>query len=394
MFAAMPEFIEERIATHTVGRVQKSWGGRHLLHGAKPPADALHLCSNDYLNLLNESFLIEAQANAILGSERELLMSAVFLHGDNPISRLENKLARLIKSEDCIICQSGWAANIGLLQAIANSKTPVYLDLNAHMSLWHGAAVAGAKAVAFAHNNVSHAERQIKKNGVGILIVDAVYSTNGSLCPLIDFAELASQTGCVLVVDESHSLGTHGFRGAGLVVQLGLTSKVHFLTASLAKAFAGRAGLIACPTAFKDYFAMESYAAIFSSTVLDHEIGWFDKVTDFIVRADDRRDRLHTASRTIRRALSELGYDMSAGTEQIIALESGTEHQTMILRDALEARGIFGSVFCPPATPRKRALVRLSVNSGVTDNDIDRLVSVCLEIRDEVGLKSWPRRDG
>jgi len=389
----MPQFLEDRIATFTVEKIQKSWGGRNIFHGATPASDALHLSSNDYLNILNEPNLVKFRAEAILRSEPELLMSAVFLRGDNQTSRLEGKLAKLTGFEDAIICQSGWAANVGLIQAIANKSTPVYLDMNAHMSLWQGVVAAGAKAIAFPHNNVEYAERQIKKYGAGVLVVDSVYSTNGSLCPLTKFANLASDTGCIFVVDESHSLGTHGPQGAGLIRELDLNSKVHFLTASLAKAFAGRAGLISCPAIFKDYFAMESYNSIFSSTVLNHEVAWFDRVTDFIIQADSRRDRLHALTRTIRGAISELGYDLSSGTEQIIALESGTESQTMILRDALEAQGIFGSMFFSPATPKKRTLVRLSVNSGLTENDIDRLVSVCSSIRNRVNLNRWPRRN-
>ena len=51
----------------------------------------------------------------------------------------------------------------------------------------------------------------------------------------------------MILVDESHSLGTHGPEGRGLCAELGLTHRVHFITASLAKAFAGRAGLFTMP---------------------------------------------------------------------------------------------------------------------------------------------------
>jgi CAI-1 autoinducer synthase len=78
------------------------------------------------------------------------------------------------------------------------------------------------------------------------------------------------------VADESHSLGTHGPQGAGLVAQLGLSDRVHFRTASLAKAFAGRAGLITCSTKFKGYFLSASRPAIFSSCLLSHELAWFE----------------------------------------------------------------------------------------------------------------------
>lgn len=391
-YAYLPDFVQARIESHSIGRVQQRWAGQHLLRGAEPGPDALHLSSNDYLCLATEHQLIEAQARAVLQTRHQLLMSAVFLHGDTPMAKLEQGLAHFMGAQASILCQSGWAANVGLLQAIASPTIPVYLDIHAHMSLWQGAHAAGARSVAFAHNDATHAERQIKKHGQGIIAVDAIYSTNGSRCPLTDFADVAQRHNCALVVDESHSLGTHGTQGAGLVAHHHLYDKVHFQTVSLAKAFAGRAGLITCPASFRDYFAMESYPAIFSSSLLDHELTWFEQAAEFLQHADDRRSRLHAITRKVRTALTQLGYDVSAGSEQIIALEPGLELLTLRLRDALQARGIFGSVFCAPATGLNRSLIRLSMNSGLSDEDIERLIKACADIRNDVRLKLWRRK--
>lgn len=393
-YAPLPDFVQSRVDGHRIDRVQQRWSGQHLLHGQAPGSDALLLSSNDYLCLAGEDALIQAQARALLQSHHQLLMSAVFLHGDNPTTRLEQRLAQFSGAQDSILCQSGWAANVGLLQAIASPSVPVYLDIHAHMSLWQGAQAAQARAVAFAHNDAGHAERQILKHGRGVIAVDAVYSTNGSLCPLADFAELAHRYDCILVVDESHSMGTHGPQGAGLVAQHRLFSKVHFQTVSLAKAFAGRAGLITCASAFKDYFAMESFPAVFSSSLLDHELAWFGQAADFLQRAEQRRHRLGYISGQVRTALAGLGYAVESGSEQIIALEPGLELLTLKLRDALQSRGIFGSVFCAPATALNRSLMRLSMNAGLSDLDVERLIDTCAAIRDEVELTKWrqPRR--
>ena len=167
-------------------------------------------------------------------------MSAVFLQQDSPQHLLESKFARLLGSEDAIVTQSGWIANVGLVQTLAGPGVPVYLDMQAHASLWEGVLAAGATPVVFRHNDVEHLARQLGRHGPGVIAVDAVYSTNGSVAPLPELADIAGDTGCVLIVDESHSLGTHGPRGAGLVAALGLQDNVHFRTASLAKAFAGR----------------------------------------------------------------------------------------------------------------------------------------------------------
>ena len=241
----------------------------------------------------------------------------------------------------------------------------------------------------FIHNAVGHLARQVEKHGAGIIVVDALYSTNGSVAPLHEVVELAERSGSILIVDESHSLGTHGPRGAGLVAALGLSDRVHFRTASLAKAFAGRAGFITCSSYFKGYFLSESRPAIFSSCLLGHELAWFDAAIDFIAAADERRAALHQHARVLREELGALGYNVSDGTEQIIALEPGPEPKTLALRKLLERHGIYGAMFCAPATPKNRSLVRLTLNSGLDRAQLARIVDACDAIRGEADLDNW-----
>jgi CAI-1 autoinducer synthase len=385
--SVLPAFVERRINTWQE-RYSQLWGGNHLLHGRAPGADAIHLSSNDYLCLSGEREIVEAQA-ATLMNNKDLLMSATFLHGDNPQYRLERKMASFLKSEDGVVCQSGWAANVGLIQTLAGPGIPVYLDMMAHASLWEGVNTARAIPIPFRHNDAAHLEKQMQMHGPGIVAVDSVYSTNGSMCPLADILRVTENGGSIIIVDESHSIGTHGPNGAGVVAGLNLQERVHFRTASLAKAFAGRAGFITCSSYFKSYFMSESRPAIFSSCLLNHELEWFNTAIDFIHSMDDRRIRLMETSRQLRTGLSALGYNVGEGGEQIIALEAGPEPQTMILRNAMQELGVFGAVFCAPATPKNRSLMRLTINSGLTDVEIDRILFVCSQIRDKVNLKDW-----
>jgi len=73
--------------------------------------------------------------------------------------------------------------------------------------------------------------------------------------------------------------------------------------------------------------------------------------------------------------LQKLGYAVDQTTSQIIALHSGQRRfKTRALRDALEDRGIFGAVFAAPATPKNHAIIRLSVNARLRENDLDRVI--------------------
>lgn len=382
----LPRFVSSRMERYF--ERAGTWTGGHILHGLSPGENAVVVSSNDYLNLSFHPDIVRAQAHSLEQCGNGVLMSAVFLHEGSAQGRFEKRLARLMGAEDGIVAQSGYAANVGLLQSVATPEVPVYIDMMAHMSLWDGIQTAGAQARPFIHNDVGHLRRQIQRYGTGVVVVDSVYSTNGSLCKLEEIVRAGHDYDCVIIVDESHSLGTHGSQGEGLVAALHLSDQVHFVTASLAKAFAGRGGFISCTKAFKDYFLLESHPAIFSSSLLPHEIAGFEATLDIIMSAAERRARLHQVTRRLRQGLGELGFHLD-GSEQIVALEAGTEQQVIELRDALQKRGIFGSVFMPPATAKNRALVRLTLNSGMSDEDLQRIVTACDELRSEVDVASW-----
>jgi CAI-1 autoinducer synthase len=220
------------------------------------------------------------------------MMSAVFQQEESLGKNLEKKFAAYLGFENAVLCQSGWAANVGLIQAIAEENTPVYIDFMTHMSLWEGIKSAGARPISFRHNDVLHLEKLIKQHGCGIIAVDSVYSTNGSVSPLPEIIAIGNKYGCILVIDESHSLGTHGPNGKGMVYELGLSDQVHFLTASLAKAFVNRTGLIACSKEFAGYFPYISRPAIFSSAILPVDLAALKATLKIISEADDRRKKL------------------------------------------------------------------------------------------------------
>jgi 7-keto-8-aminopelargonate synthetase-like enzyme len=230
----------------------------------------------------------------------------------------------------------------------------------------------------------------MSKNGPGVVVVDSVYSTTGSVCPLEEILDVVEKHGSMILVDESHSLGTHGPSGAGLCAELGLTDRVHFISASLAKSVAGRAGFFTAPASMRYYILSSSFPNIFSSCLLPHEIAGLKATVAVLQKADGERARLKTITARVRDTLSGLGYPIHHGTEQIIALEAGTEPDTMRLRDELEARGVFGAIFCAPATSSKRALVRLTLNSALTEAELLHLEAVAREVAPIVKPWDWP----
>ena len=382
--------LQERIESQFSARLRDEWSGKFVTHGRIPRSDDVRLDGNDYLSITGHPEIVQAQL-ASLRSDREfVLQSGVFQLEGNSAWQLERALCDWLGVEDGLLCQSGYTANLGLLQVVADANTPVYMDSLAHMSLWEGARAAQAPVHAFRHNDPLHLAKMTERHGPGLVVVDSVYSTTGALCPLREMVAAAERSGSMILVDESHSVGTHGGAGAGLCGMLGLTDRVQFITFSLAKAFAGRAGFLSMPAELRNYLMCHSFPSIFSSCLLPHEVAGLRATLEVVKRSDDARRRLHANTGRLRASLTDLGYPIHQGSEQIISLEAGAEFDTLALRDALEERGVIGSVFCAPATSRNRAMVRLTLNAGLTEAELDHVESAAGAIAGKVKPWEWP----
>ncbi|MCC4817345.1 CAI-1 autoinducer synthase [Vibrio lentus] len=374
----LPSFIEERLNFHIQDLITQNQSQKHLVLGKRPPRNAVVMQSNDYLALSHNKQIQQAHQAAISEHDDNVVMSAIFLQDEESKPAFETELASYVGMESCLLSQSGWAANIGLLQTICPPNTPVYIDFFAHMSLWEGIRAVGATAHPFMHNNMSHLRKQLERHGSGVIVVDSVYSTIGTIAPLRDIYEMAQAFDCAVIVDESHSLGTHGENGAGLVQALGLTNQVDFITVSLAKTFAYRAGAILGPKQLSDTLPFVAYPAIFSSTVLPQEVIRLEKTLEVIKGAEDKRKALFERAKSLTTGLKRIGFNIRSES-QIVALECGNERNTERVRDFLEQRDVFGAVFCRPATGKNKNIIRFSVNADLTPRDIDHVLTVCHE---------------
>ena len=390
MNATIPPFLaaqvdrcyRKRLFRHPDRPGQLFWYSLHPMG-----QDALNLQSNDYLCLTGHPTIREAAINALSATPGTVLMSQLFAIGQGDASdqrRIEDRLGDFIGLGSGVLFQSGYDANVGLLQAVAQRGMPVYIDQHAHASLYQGIHAAQAAVIRTRHNDVADLRDKLLAGGPGVIAVDAVYSVGGSRAPLREIADLAEEFGCLLVVDESHSLGTHGPQGRGLVRELGLTGRVHFITVSLAKAFATRAGFVACAGELREFLRFTAYPSIFSTALLPHELPPLHATLDVVIQDEARRTALWRNTREARTAVEAAGFQVGNGTEQIIGIRCGPVRSAVVLRDALESRGVFGSLFWYPATDWRHSVLRISINASLTSADIARMGQALREAAEQL----------
>jgi CAI-1 autoinducer synthase len=375
-----PSFLQKRIDHYTnVVMPALSSDKSPFFLNVTPNEQSIFVDNNDYLCLANHPKIIEAQINQLRIGDKSL-MSSFFVSGKGPRELFEEQMAAYTNQEAAILSTSGWDANTGLLQTIADKETHVYLDRMVHASLHVGAQISGAMVHLFNHNNVEHLERKIKEYGTGVVVVDSIYSSVGSVCPLKEIIAVSKKYGCIVVVDESHSLGLYGKEGAGKVVELGLEDQVDFITASLSKTFCSRGGIITCSHNFKNYFRHHSFPAIFSSVMQNHEAVRFIKTLEVIKKDEWRREKLHKNTKYLHHHLDGMGFNTEVSTSPIISLEVNNENKAILLRDLLVQKNIVTAPFVPPAVPKKRCNTRITVNSDLTLSQMNQIIAACKAI--------------
>ncbi|MCG8432204.1 MAG: aminotransferase class I/II-fold pyridoxal phosphate-dependent enzyme, partial [Candidatus Omnitrophica bacterium] len=155
--AHISDYVDAKLKAAYEESIKPRKNGKPLVVSSRVPGtNSVVLQSNDYLNLSKHEAITRAQIAMLESADRDLVMSAVFLPEGSMKFMFEKAMADFTGFESSVLCQSGWGANVGLMQVIASENTPVYIDYFAHMSLWEGIKSAGAKPCPFRHNDAGH----------------------------------------------------------------------------------------------------------------------------------------------------------------------------------------------------------------------------------------------
>jgi CAI-1 autoinducer synthase len=334
---------------------------------------SIFLHDNDYLGLTNDSDILRAQVSDLQQAYGiSSMKSSMFLTDSDPHFQLEQEMGKWF-GKQCILTQSGYAANVGLMHGICQPGTPVYVDQFLHASFYDGLAARRAKVHLNKPNDSAELEANIIKHGPGIILIESVYSTTGDFAPIEEIIRIKQEHACILVVDESHSLGLYG--PIGLLHSKGLQNHVDYVTASLSKAYCTRAGIIFATDI--TFVKENSFHYIFSSALGRNDIVRIKAMWEIIKAADHRRTKLHQISHHMRQELSKVADLVNIHSNlpsAIITLRARDEEEMARLHQHLSAKGILSSPFCYPATSLKHPIVRLTLNHNVSVEDVQTVV--------------------
>jgi 8-amino-7-oxononanoate synthase len=336
----------------------------------------LDLVSNDYLGLTEHPHLRDAMRAALArvpaGSGGSRLLRG---HLD-VFEAIEARLAAFSGAESALLFGSGYAANIGLLQAIVQPGDLVVSDERNHASLIDGIRLTRAQPVIYPHQDLGALDRALRapRKGRAIVVTESVFSMDGDLTPLADVAAMAERHGAVLVVDEAHATGLYGARGSGRVEELELRERVLATMHTGGKALGCGGAWVAGSAALRDVMVNRARSFIFSTAPLPVLGSALAAALDVIDREPKRRREVHRKSALLRHALAERDIHAGGGSA-ILPIIAGSNEAALALQAGLTAAGFDVRAIRPPSVAPGSARLRVTVRYPIADEDLVRFAA-------------------
>lgn len=340
---------------------------QELFRALQSTAGLIDLTSNDYFGFAKDY-------DGIKGSDCSGATGSRLLTGNSPLyEELEKQITEFHRAESCLIYNSGYTANLGLLSALGTDSVTFLYDLEIHASMIDGIHLSEAKQFPFRHNDLDSLERRLKKMSLPVFVlVESIYSMSGDFAPLAEIAVLCAKYGAHLIVDEAHATGICGLKGEGLVAQLGLESQVFARVHTFSKALGAHGACVLGSRTLKEYLLNFSRPLIYTTAL----------PATTLTSIQSKYERLKREAQIQQQRLKSLTtyFCKKTGVENIQSpikplYISGVE-KLRSLSQRLKATGLDVRAIVTPTVPRGKECLRIVLHSFNREEEIDQLVEV------------------
>ena len=364
-------------------RIVDSYDGSRIMMNNR---EMLLLCSNDYLGLANHPALRQAALEAMerygFGAGASRLVSGTSaLH-----QALENRLALFKGTEAALVFNSGYAANTGIIPAIAGIGDLILSDSLNHASIVDGCRLSKAQVKIYPHKDSAQVETLLKNNLQAkrkLIVTDGVFSMDGDIAPLPDLVYLAEKYDAILMVDDAHGTGVLGQTGKGTVEHFGLLGRVHIQMGTLGKALGSFGAYVAGSKELIDFLINCSRSFIYSTALPSSVCAASLAAIDVLEQEPERRDRLWKNRNQFANGLRSIGISTGASETPIIPVIIGDSGRALKAAEKLFEYGVYATAIRPPTVPADAARIRTTVSAAHSDADIDSALDIFSRLKQE-----------
>jgi len=354
--------------------------------------EVVNLSSNNYLGLTNHPKMREAAKRAIdqfgagAGAVRPIA-GTMTLH-----RQLEEKLAHFKGVEAVLVFQSGFAANLGTIQALVGKGDAIYSEELNHGSIIDGCRLSGAEIIKWPHRNVD-ALRQLCKESRqkyrrALLVTDAVFSMDGDIAPLKELADVAEEFDLIFMVDDAHASGVLGRSGRGSADHFGLHGRVDVQMGTLSKALGTMGGYIAGSKTLIEFLIQKARPWLLSTAHPPAVVAAAIAAVEILESPEGEQlvKKLWENATYFKKELQKLGFNTGASETPITPVIAGSSHNAKQLAKRLFEEGVFAQEIVFPMVARDKARVRTIVTAMHSKEDLDFALNAFKKVGKELGL--------
>ncbi len=343
-----------------------------------PPA-GIDLSSNDYLALSTHPFIKERMAEAVMKVGCGATASRLLRGERAEFAQVEKQFATFKGTKASLYFNSGYTANIGVLTAFLKPEDLVFSDKLNHASIIDGLRLAPAKKIIFPHCDFKTLEELIKKEpcqGQRFLVTESVFSMDGDLAPLKEYAELCQTTNTALIVDEAHAIGIYGNHGTGLIEETGIGNNVFLSINPAGKALGVGGAFVAGSDWAIDYIIQTARSFIFSTAPSPPIVAALGASLTLISNEPQRRKELLHLAIYLRELLTLNDIPILPGNSQIIPVIIGDNEKATKVAQTLQQEGFDVRAIRPPTVPVGTARLRISLNINLDETILRQFTNI------------------
>lgn len=335
--------------------------------------------SNAYLGLTNHPKVKEASIEATrkYGSG---MAGSRFLNGTLDIHiELERKLANFMRKDDAIVFSTGFNVNQGVISCITGREDYILWDEFNHASIIEGQRLSFSRKFKFRHNDMASLERQLIKCNPGkvkLIVVDGIFSMEGDVANLPEIVRLAKKYNANVMVDEAHGIGVMGknFNGKGAAEEMGVLDDVDLVMGTFSKSLASIGGFIASDSSTINFLRHNSRPYIFSASITPGATAAASAALDILKSEPERVEQLWKLTDYSLKRFRENGFEIGKTSTPIIPLYVRDSDKTFLSTKMLFEDGVFVNPVVPPGVAADDTLIRFSLMSTHTIDQIDEAV--------------------
>jgi 8-amino-7-oxononanoate synthase len=349
-------------------------GLRRQLRPRQAGAHILDLASNDYLGLASDPRVIAAAVAATTtwgagSTGSRLVTGTTALHAD-----LEESLAAFTGSQASVVFSSGYLANIGAITALADADTVLVCDRLNHASLIDAARISRARIHVTEHRDTTAVANALenRSESKAIVITDAIFSVDGDLAPLLQLSDLALRFGAMLVVDEAHSLGIVGSRGAGACQDAGISGLPHVVaTLTLSKSLGSQGGAVVGSAAVVEHIINTARTFIFDTGLAPSPTGAALGALSIIKAEPQRVHAVRANAKILQQFARDLTLTSPNSDGAVISVLLGDPTDAVAAAATCLEHGVSVGCFRPPSVPDGMSRLRITARATLTGADLD-----------------------